>query len=197
MDNKESNLLNVQPESCRQPLPPKEFTWNEWQMSHKSRAPKWEMIMLYDPTDMYARISELINPYKRIQTIPSHILWPSPKDGTCACGCGVKLSGRRTRWATSLCSSTAHEVYYIIANAYQRPHFYMDLYYGRKCVECDKEESEVKLFLDHIIPVKHGGGGCWLSNYQWLCHACHVTKTNKDFNRKEFKKGDDLQTTLF
>lgn len=38
--------------------------------------------------------------------------------------------------------------------------------------------------VDHVVPVKLGGGACWLSNYQLLCHDCHVGKTNTDFGWK-------------
>lgn len=51
------------------------------------------------------------------------------------------------------------------------------------------------LKVDHIFPVKLGGGGGWLSNYQLLCHKCHVEKTNEDFGWKQPKK--ITQTSLF
>lgn len=37
-----------------------------------------------------------------------------------------------------------------------------------------------KIHLDHTLPVKKGGGGCWLSNYQLLCEECHKIKTKQE-----------------
>lgn len=50
--------------------------------------------------------------------------------------------------------------------------------------------------LDHIVPVKFGGGGCWLNNYQLLCHNCHVQKTNLDFGWKQNLDSNNLQIKL-
>ena len=55
-----------------------------------------------------------VDPYKRVQ---NHLrmtdLFPIRKDGFCACGCGKKLTGRRTRWASQECSSNALYEYWL------------------------------------------------------------------------------------
>ncbi len=38
---------------------------------------------------------------------------------------------------------------------------------------------------DHIVPVRHGGGGCGLSGMQTLCSACHL-KLTKEQQKNEF-----------
>jgi 5-methylcytosine-specific restriction endonuclease McrA len=74
----------------------------------------------------------------------------------------------------------AADVYRIIYGQPDTIKLYLKKYHGYKC-KCGRVR---KMKADHIIPVKHGGGGCWLSNYQFLCHACHVHKTNEDFGWK-------------
>lgn len=72
------------------------------------------------------------------------------------------------------------------------------MYYGYGCINgCERKHPDSPLYdnidIDHIVPVKLGGGGCWLSNYQPLCKPCHKTKTVADFNWKmpKLRKEDD------
>ena len=88
------------------------------------------------------------------------------------------------KWANYDCQRFASDVLDIINNDRGAPAHYISLYYGYKCCKCPSEKD---LELDHLVGIKQGGGGCWLSNYRWLCKECHNDKTNRDFNQKEYK----------
>jgi len=61
-------------------------------------------------------------------------------------------------------------------------------YYGSdNCHVCDGNILYETNELDHIYPVKFGGGGGWLSNYKYKCKKCHREKTNTDFGFKQAK----------
>lgn len=147
-------------------------------------------VLQFDPTE----VSKLkcLYPYVRHQNISMIDIFPLKK-GFCGCGCGQILTGRRTRWAIDECEYFAVAVREIIYGQTPVIRHYLELNYGWRCFICGSEDkghdmgangyvSWIK--IDHIIPVKLGGGACWLSNYQLLCHDCHVKKTGKDFNWK-------------
>jgi len=46
------------------------------------------------------------------------------------------------------------------------------------CKECEKEPPEIKLHIDHIIPVSLGGKSD-SNNLQFLCTKCNLKKKNK------------------
>jgi hypothetical protein len=118
----------------------------------------------------------MINPKKRFQTgLKVTHLFPVI-DGYCACGCGIKLSGRKRKWATNDCSLNAYITTAIIKGnnevirniLYQRD--------GGYCKNCGIYDSAWE--ADHIIPVHKGGGACDITNFQTLCTSCHSLKTN-------------------
>lgn len=148
-------------------------------------------VLQFDPSNAINVFSP--RPFQRSQNIGVGQLFPNI-DGLCACGCGKEIKKPRRRWATDECSFYTVAVRNIIAGASSTISFYLSKYYGWKCFNCgckdkghDMGANGVVAWIkvDHIIPVKLGGGACWLSNYQLLCHDCHVNKTNKDFNWKQ------------
>jgi len=143
---------------------------------------EWHKRVLFlNPTEIYRRIS--INPWQRVQThLTFPEMFPIKADGSCACGCGALLGGRRRRWATSECTKFATTVFAIIDGQTKAISTFTKKYFGAKCRVCGTRKM---LKADHVVPVKHGGGGCWLSNFQLLCHSCHVAKTNQDFGWKQ------------
>lgn len=145
-------------------------------------------VLQFDPSE----ISKWphFKPYNRSQFVGMEHIFP-PNGNICGCGCGKIITGRRTRWATEECQNYAVAVRFILAGSQATIKTYIRKYHGWVCSICgggDKGHemgangTVAWIKIDHIIPVKLGGGACWLSNYQLLCHDCHVPKTNKDFN---------------
>jgi 5-methylcytosine-specific restriction endonuclease McrA len=151
----------------------------------------WEKrVLFFDPAPVYDRIK--IDHYSRHPSVSVEDIFPAIP-GVCACGCGKPLTGTRRKWATNECSEFGVSVRFIINGNLGLLQRYLRYYYGWKCQKCGCEDkghdmgkngtvSWIK--VDHIIPVKKGGGGWWLSNYQLVCHDCHVGKTNEDFGWK-------------
>lgn len=164
------------------PLPPKKIKYLRAQNKR---------ILFFDPVGVYQ--NQPVDVYKRVQgSLEFGKLFPSKTDKTCACGCGLPLSGRRTRWATKSCGAFAIAVWEIIDGRQAAIRKFVTLYNGGwKCAVCG---SKHQVRVDHIVPVKHGGGGCWLNNYQLLCHQCHVLKTKQDFGWKVSKENTDKIT---
>lgn len=187
-----NDIFKIQPEWCRSPLPPKDIEHSEWAIE-KGYDVKWDRILSFDPAEVYKLIGDMIDPYQRVLSIPVGRMFPDI-EGLCACGCGKALGKGRRRWASNVCSSFAWDVRSIICNTHQIPGFYISKYSdGSTC--CDsKNRSSIQ--LDHIVGVKHGGGGCWLPNYQYLCHACHVKKTNQDFGWNKKPKSSQMKLDL-
>jgi 5-methylcytosine-specific restriction endonuclease McrA len=174
MSNEERNII------LWSKLPEKEVQCKPYQLR----------VLQFDP----AEISTWghFNPNRRSQLVGIGHIFPS-NGNVCGCGCGQILTGRRTRWATEECQRYAVAVRFILAGNQETIQGYMRIYYGWKCFKCGCKDKGHEMGangtvawikIDHIIPVKLGGGACWLSNYQLLCHDCHVGKTSKDFNWK-------------
>lgn len=144
-------------------------------------------VLFFDPSVIYKRVK--VNKYKRLQSICMSKMFPKIK-GKCACGCGKKLEGRRTKWCSDECSAFAYNVSAIINGDSAVITKWLKLYLGNwACCQCGLTDSykEFKnglsvstIHKDHILAVMNGGGGCWLSNYQLLCEDCHKEKTKED-----------------
>ena len=149
-------------------------------------------VLFFDPKEIYQRIQ--INHYHRFPSLSMRMLFP--KNGKiCGCGCDRQLEGKKTRWASEECSNFAVDVYRIMAGDVMTISYYLKKYIGEKvCLQCGVMEyfrtSKVGnlicgIELDHVLPVHKGGGGCWLTNYQFLCYECHKPKTKKDISFNE------------
>jgi 5-methylcytosine-specific restriction endonuclease McrA len=57
--------------------------------------------------------------------------------------------------------------------------------YNYTCPCCDKKEPEIKLTIDHIIPLSKGGTNT-IDNIQPLCLKCNCKKNNK--HNKKYEK---------
>lgn len=105
-------------------------------------------------------------------------MFPSIK-GLCACGCGKKLSGRQTRWCNPKHSSNVLYDFLVIKGDIEI--IRMNLFEKEKgfCRHCGVFDDNWE--ADHIIEVRHGGGGCDMSNFQTLCKPCHKKKTTSNY----------------
>lgn len=104
--------------------------------------------------------------------------YPIRTDGLCACGCGQRLVGRRTRWATSGCSDRAFAAWAIIHGASDSVRGAVWERDRGRCAECGRVGMEWE--ADHILEVVNGGGACGLENLQTLCSdPCHRQKTRE------------------
>lgn len=180
-------------EKCRLKLEEREVEFSNWMTENKPlTAARVLRVLSFDPSEVYSMID--IDIYKRINSISINHFFPRI-EGVCPCGCGEMVTDNRRVWATNQCSKFAWSVRNIICNAHQQPHYYIGHYYGtRNCNHCgDNCDTE----LDHIIPVKHGGGGCWLSNFEFLCKKCHRDKTNKDFQFGKYNPNTLNQLRIF
>lgn len=166
------------------PLPFKKIEIPAWFIERPERIEYWEnrlRLIFFDPSQVYARAEGLIDPFKRTQgKLESKILFPLRSDGICRCGC-ERQTKEKHLWYSQACQNFAYRVYGIISYGTAEIKHLIQLYYGKKCTNCDNDWCDI----DHIIPVKHGGGGCWLSNFMPLCKSCHKIKTKKDFNWAE------------
>ncbi len=178
------------------PLPSKIIEYDEWfRDKNPSKIEVINRVLSLNPSALYEKIMHKIDPYKRHQSIQVDDLFPKTK-GKCACGCDVVppsfANGSNRKFANDNCKSFANDVVSIINNYFQKPAYYITHYYGKKCAECDEVNY---LELDHIVGVKHGGGGSWLCNYRWLCKKHHVNKTAESFGHK-IKNKSQLKTEL-
>ena len=55
------------------------------------------------------------------------------------------------------------------------------LYYEYQCLCCGKQEPEIKLTIDHVIPLSKGGRND-ISNLQPLCHSCNSSKKDREID---------------
>jgi 5-methylcytosine-specific restriction endonuclease McrA len=60
--------------------------------------------------------------------------------------------------------------------------------YNYTCLRCGKQEPEIKLTIDHVLPLSKGGNNT-IDNIQPLCKQCNSTKNAKFIDyRKQYEK---------
>jgi hypothetical protein len=137
-----------------------------------------DRVLRFNPKLIMEQIN--IKHTERKQKIQNILLFPS-QNNKCSCGCDTILPPRHRRWAKNDCMLFARDVGLILYGKTPLIKTYLSFVLKNECARC--KTKKVKLYLDHIIPVKKGGGSCWLSNYQYLCFKCHVIKTKEDFQK--------------
>ena len=124
-----------------------------------------------------------VDPFKRYQKGLRVVdVFPKKEDGYCDCGCGKELTGKRKRWANKECQKDALTRFWIIKGDMKvireelrkRDHFI--------CAYCGEEVGDFE--ADHILEVRHGGGGCNLDNFATSCNRCHKIKTKNNYGKK-------------
>ena len=173
-------LFDTQPEWCRHVLDIS--TIKNFNKLHNNM----KRLVAFDPTEAYKRIDQAnaIDPFKRYNSVTIGLLFPK-QDKICSCGCGTKLTGRQTVWAGD-CHAMALNVQSVVS-CHSHILTICRLIFGSDCVICGSIETHSTHELDHKYPVKFGGAGGWLSNYEFKCKECHRAKTNKDFNFKQYR----------
>lgn len=98
-----------------------------------------------------------IDPYARRQRgVTVEHLFPT-RPGECACGCGVALSGRRTRWASDACSRAAVGVallHFGDPNVIRARVFERD---GGTCALCGFDTDRARRLLDRLTALSTEG----------------------------------------
>ena len=61
--------------------------------------------------------------------------------------------------------------------------------YDFRCVCCGKQEPEVALTADHVIPISSEDSSNYISNIQPLCRVCNASKANKEI---DYRKDDEM-----
>ena len=118
----------------------------------------------------------MINQFARYQKgLNTLQIFPNRNDGKCACGCGKGMREGRKRWFSDECKDYAVTITLIVKGD-QRV-IRDQLFYRDKgvCASCGSQTENWD--ADHKLPVKDGGGGCLLDNFQTLCQKCHKKKT--------------------
>lgn len=167
MDQQADNLYNS--------LPIKEMKLEEY----------LRRLFFESPAPAYERIKEWFDPYKRYNNhIAFNQMFPDSVDGLCSCGCGKPVKKAKKNWASNECQKYAIGVWLIITGNTQYIGGVLKQYTPDVCVKCGASPCEA----DHIVPVNRGGGGSWLSNFQFLCKECHKIKTREDNGWVQLKK---------
>lgn len=165
---------------------------------------RYHRLIMFDPAEVYERLYSYtanydrrqFSHYKRFNSLDMAVLFPTLTKGICACGCNRALEGKSRRWFSKECSKFASSVFDVICGRSESIRFYLrEINGGYNCESCGIDEKQAHdlyfretksgivnscIHLDHIIPVHQGGGGCWLSNYQFLCVGCHKEKTKRE-----------------
>ena len=121
-----------------------------------------------------------INKFRRIQRgfdFKKEDLFPHTK-GLCGY-CHKPLPEHKRRWCSEPCREQSYLKYAVIKGDIQIIRLCLMDRDNGKCAKCGEITNDWE--ADHIIEVRHGGGGCTLDNFQTLCIPCHKAKTKANF----------------
>lgn len=156
---------------------------------------RFQRILQLDPSFIYEVLDDQLDPFVRKNHINIERAFPEKKDGHCDCGCGQKLEGRKRRWATDECSRFIFQIHSILTGRSEFIRYILNAVYDYRCGKCGRSEDDFPrkeaknglwcspIHLEHTLAVQHGGGGCWLSNYTFMCVDCHKIKTRSEVNK--------------
>lgn len=154
--------------------------------------PYFHRILQLDPSFIYEALDDQLDPFVRNNSITIDRAYPEKKDGFCDCGCGKKLEGRKRRWASDECSKFIFQIFCILTGRSDNIRRILNAVYDYRCGKCGRNDDEVgyieyqnglicsPIHLEHTLAVQHGGGGCWLSNYTFMCIECHKIKSKSE-----------------
>lgn len=66
--------------------------------------------------------------------------------------------------------------------------------YDFRCVCCGKQEPEVALTADHVIPISNDGSSNFIFNIQPLCRVCNASKASKEI---DYRSEESLDFKVF
>lgn len=131
-----------------------------------------------------------LDPYRRTHRVRVEAVFPTRRDGRCACGCG-RMAKRR--WATVACGQGAfvvasflggHSDYLRVVVAERAGFTDADGVRRVRCAGCGAacaaNDHPQAWHADHVVAVADGGGIVTPSRVQALCTPCHVAKTRGD-----------------
>lgn len=128
-----------------------------------------------------------LDKYSRVQKITFNELFPYRDDKKCRCGCNKVVIYPKRFWASKDCSSRASMTYLFLKGDSTTIRYLVRERDKKVCIVCKKKiEIGEDWDADHIVPVKQGGGGCSLDNFQTLCKYHHKQK-HKSKNGKNNK----------
>lgn len=128
-----------------------------------------------------------IDPFKRYQSsLKIEHLYPHNNQKLCRCGCNLPLPSRKRSWYNQDHQQVAVTRFFVMKGDVQVIRRELSKRDNQVCSKCNNSLEKDPTFewqADHIIEVRHGGGGCELEGYQTLCVPCHKVKTKENHKR--------------
>lgn len=110
---------------------------------------------------------------------------PDGRYWKCRACCSAYRAKRRQTHSDTLCAiehNTRARTHGIVGTFTAQEWAHLKAFYHYRCLCCGKQEPEIKLTPDHVIPLSKGGLN-FISNIQPLCLTCNVKKqtTSTDY----------------
>lgn len=104
---------------------------------------------------------------------------------------GIQAGNKHPRWKNGISKTREYKRFYGRRADYRRKNasgshtleewLLLKAFYQYMCLCCKKQEPEIKLTEDHIVPLSRGGSND-IANIQPLCHSCNSRKSVKIIN---------------